>query len=208
MDRIFRPTIVAIMLALATALPADAQVPFGSPWGAGYGGYGPWAQGYWPNRGLWGNNAYGPFNYGQQLYQQQSSLTQQIFQQQQRANLDQIQAAQERFARLDGLKQQMFVQYLGMNESDKAAVRAGLMNSYLSLDAQGREQWQRDPVAQLILGSDLQRLEGLSEVQTMTASDRTRLREAMLQKFRHLSGSEQQAWRNDPIVRALLGDGW
>jgi hypothetical protein len=174
---------------------------FGPAYG-GYGGYGPYA-GY---GGPFGG--YGPFSYSQQLYQQQASQTQQIFQQQQRALLDQIQAAQGRLENLDGVKQQLFQQYLGMNESDKAAVRAELMNQYLRLDPYRRSAWTRDPVVQIIIGQDLQRMDGLAQFQGMSESDKVLFRQSMLQRYRSLSPSEQQAWQNDQIVGNIMGRDW
>ena len=97
---------------------------------------------------IWGFGGYGPFNYSQQLFQQQASLTQQIFQQQQQAIIGQVQEAQSQIEKLDGSKQQLFKQYLDMSDSDKATVRAGLMNDYLNLDAHGKEGWKRDAVVQ------------------------------------------------------------
>lgn len=131
---------------------------------AGFGGFSPYGfGGFGGFGGLNGGFGYGPFNYSQQLFQQQSSLTQQIYQQQQNSLLNQIDAAQSQLNRLDGIKQQMFQQYLGMNDSDKARVRAQLVNDYLRLDFYGRQAWKRDPVVQHIIGQDLPRLDSLPQ---------------------------------------------
>ena len=95
-----------------------------------------------------------------------------------------------------------------MSDSDKSAVRAGLTTDYLNLDAHGREGWKRDGAIQAILGSDLQRLDVAALVREMNEPDRTRYREAMLQKYRSLPPSEQQAWRNDQIVGMIMGKDW
>jgi hypothetical protein len=175
----------------------------------GFGGYGPYGgMGYGPYGGYGGGYGYGPFNYAQQLYQQQASLTQQIFQQQQQALLGQIRDAQGRLEVPDAKKQQMFQQYLGMSDSDKAAARNALMNDYLKLDAHGRETWKQDGVVQSIVGQDLQRLDGLSQFRDLSDADKVQFRQTMLQKYRSLSPSEQQTWRNDPIVGSILGTEW
>ncbi len=203
-------TIVFSIVAFALKPPAaEAQLPYvGISGDYGYGGYGSYGgYGYGPYAG-YGWYGYGPFNYSQQLYQQQAFLTQQIFQQQQQAIIGQIREAQGRLKRLDGIKQQMFRQYLGMSDSDKAAVRAGLMNDYLNLGAHDREGWKRDAVVQIIVGKDLQRLDGLAQFRAMSESDKIRFRQAMLQKYRSLLPSEQQAWQNDQIVGSILGKDW
>jgi hypothetical protein len=135
-------------------------------------------------------------------------LTQQIFQGQQQAIIGQVREAQGRLQSLDSNKQEMFQKYLGMSDSEKADVRAVLINEYLKLDAHGREAWKRDAVVQNIIGSDLARLDGVAEFRDMTASDKTRFRQAMLQKYRSLVPSEQQAWQNDEVVGAILGKDW
>ena len=210
-------TVIFFVVAIAlTSSAAKAQWPYVRISGAygfgGYGGYGPYGgyafgpySGY---GGLYGGYGYGPLNYSQQLYQQQASLTQQIFQQQQQAIIGQIREAQGRLKRLDGIKQQMFQQYLGMSDSDKAAVRVGLMNDYLKLDAHGRDGWKRDAVVQIIIGKDLQRLDGLAQFRNMSEPDKIQFRQAMLQKYRSLSQSEQQAWQNDQIVGSIMGKDW
>lgn len=174
--------------------------------GLGYGGfgYGPYA-GY---GGLYGGFGYGPFNYSQQLFQQQASLTQQIFQQQQNAILGQIQAAQSRLESLDASKQQLFQQYLGKSETEKAAVRSRLIHDFLNLDPRGREGWKRDTVVQIIIGQDLQRLDGLAEFRDMSEPDRNQFRQAMLQKYQSLSADDQQVWQKDQIIGNILGREW
>ncbi len=171
-----------------------------------FGGYGPYG-GY---GGRYGGSGYGygPLNYGQQLYQQQSSLTQQIFQQQQQALLGQIRDAQGRLEVPDAKKQQMFQQYLDMSDSDKAAARTGLMNEYLKLDAHGREGWKRDGAVQAIVGKDLQRLDGLAQYREMSEPDKAQFRQTMRQKYQSLSPADQQIWRDDPIVANILGSEW
>ena len=178
-----------------------------SPYGGfGYGGfgYGPYA-GY---GGLYGGFGYGPFNYAQQLFQQQASLTQQIFQQRQYVILGQIQAAQSRLESLDATKQQLFQQYLGKSEQEKAAVRAGLIRDFLNLDPYSRQGWKRDAVVQIIVGPDLQRLDGLAEFRDMSERDKDQFRQAMLQKYRSLSWADQQAWQKDQIVGNIMGRDW
>src|SRR5262245_56739548 len=66
---------------------------FGPNGGLGYGGFGP---GFGAGFGGFG---YGPFNYSQQLFQQQSSLTQQIYQQRQVSLINQIGQSQNDLAR-------------------------------------------------------------------------------------------------------------
>ncbi|HEX4143581.1 MAG TPA: hypothetical protein VHY91_08615 [Pirellulales bacterium] len=179
-----------------------------SPYGGyGYGGgfgYSPYA-GY---GGGFGGFGYGPFNYGQQLFQQQASLTQQIYMQQQHVILDQLQAAQSRLESLDATKQQLFQQYLGTSDTEKAAVRAGMINNYLRLDPYGRDGWKRDPVVQIILGQDLPRLDGLAQFRELSEPDQTEFRHAMLEKYRSLSAPDQQLWRSDQIVGNIMGRDW
>lgn len=183
-----------------------------SPYG-GYGyGFGPYGGfGYSPYAGyggLYGGFGYGPFNYGQQLFQQQASLTQQIFQQQQYAILGQIQEAQGRLERLDATKQQLFQQYLGKSETEKAAVRAGLIRDFLNLDPYRREGWKRDAVVQIIVGQDLQRLDGLAAFLDMSEGEKSQFRQAMLQKYQSLPPTDQQAWQKDQIIGNIMGRDW
>jgi hypothetical protein len=199
----------ALVLCTSTVL-AQFPLPVGPGFG-GYGGFGPYGGGYYGYRGyagFGGFGGYGPFNYSQQLFQQQASLTQQIFQQQQQAIIGQIREAQGRLESLDGIKQQLFKRYVDMSNSDQAAVRAGLIADYVKLDARGREGWKRDGAIQAIFGSDLQRLDAVAEVRDMNEPDRIRYRQAMLQKYRSLSPSDQQAWRDDQIVGVILGKDW
>ncbi len=190
--------------------------PYGGYGFSPYGGYGyafgPYGGfGYSPYvgyGGLYGGFGYGPFNYSQQLFQQQASLTQQIFQQQQNAILDQIQAAQSRLETLDATKQQLFQQYLGKSDTEKAAVRAGLIRDFLKLDPYRREGWKRDTVVQLIIGQDLQRLDGLAEFRDMSEEDKIQFRQAMLQKYASLSRADQQAWQKDQVIGNILGRDW
>jgi hypothetical protein len=179
---------------------------YGGGFGTPYGGFGysPYA-GY---GGGYGGFGYGAFNYGQQLFQQQASLTQQIYMQQQHMILDQIQAAQSRLETLDAAKQQLFQQYLTKGDTEKAAVRAGLINNYLSLDPYGREGWKRDAVVQIILGPDLPRLDGLAQFREMSEPDKIQFRGAMLEKYRSLPRADQQAWQHDQIVGNILGRDW
>jgi hypothetical protein len=178
---------------------------YGSGFGGPYGGFG-----YSPYAGYagYGGFGYGPFNYGQQLFQQQASLTQQIYMQQQHVILDQLQAAQSRLESLDATKQQLFRQYLAKSDTEKAAVRAGLINNYLRLDPYGRDGWKRDPVVQIIFGQDLQRLDGLAQFREMSDPDKTEFRQAMLQKYRSLPLADQQAWHHDQIVGNIMGRDW
>jgi hypothetical protein len=200
-----------------------AQAQFGVPFAPGYGGfapyggygyYGPYSRryygygGYGPWGGYGGYGGYGPFNYSQQLFQQQAALNQQIYQQQQGAIIGQVREAQGRLADLDGIKQQLLQKYLGMSAEDQAAVRSGLMVDYLRLDAHGKESWKRDGAIQAILGSDLQRLDGVAQVQHMSESERTHYQQAMLEKYRSLPPAEQQAWRKDRIVGMVMGEDW
>jgi hypothetical protein len=82
------------------------------------------------------------------------------------------------------------------------------MTDYLDLDAHGKEDWKRDAVVQNILGQDLQRLDGVSQLRNRSESDRIQYRQAMLQKYRSLSPSEQQAWQNDEVVGLVMGKDW
>jgi len=210
-----------VVAALISAESAQAQfgVPFYGAYGgfAPYGGYGtygyfgPYSRGYYGYRGFgpWGGyGGYGPFNYAQQLFQQQAALNQQIYQQQQTAIIGQVRQAQGQLANLDNTKQQLFQKYLGMSEADKAAVRSGLMTDYLRLNAHAKDGWKRDGAIQAILGSDLDRLDGVAQVQQMGEPDRTRYQQAILAKYRSLSPAEQQAWRNDKIVGLVMGNDW
>jgi hypothetical protein len=58
------------------------------------------------------------------------------------------------------------------------------------------------------MGSDLDRLDGVAQVQQMTAAEQARYQQAMLQKYRSLPPAEQQAWRNDKVVGMVLGNNW
>lgn len=217
---------LVVALTAAEAAQAQFSVPFApgfgsyagiAPYGGGYGSYryyGPYSrayygyQGYGPWGGYGGYGGYGPFNYSQQLFQQQAALNQQIYQQQQAAIIGQVREAQGRLTNLDDMKQQLFQNYLGMSTADKAAVRAGLMADYLNLDEHGKEGWKRDGAVQAIMGSDLQRLDGVTQVQHMSDAERARYQQAMLDRYRSLSPAEQQAWRSDRIVGILMGKDW
>ncbi len=208
MPRPIRAIAVVLAALSLTASVTNAQSPYPGMYGGyGFGGYGYSPYGRYGGGG-YGYGGFGPFNYSQQLYQQQASLTQQIFQQQQQAIIDQIREAQGRLQSLDAIKQQMFQKYLGMSDSEKAAVRAGLINDYVNLDAHGREAWKRDAVVQLIIGQDLARLDGVANFRNMSVSDKIRFQQVMLQKYRSLSPSEQQAWQKDEIVGAIMGKDW
>jgi hypothetical protein len=226
--------VFGVALIVAEAVQAQFGVPFAPGFGAfggfgsgyGYGGlapydgygpigyYGPYSRWYYGYRsyGPWGGyggyGGYGPLNYAQQLFQQQAALNQQIYQRQQALIIGQIREAQGRLAGLDGTKQQLFQKYLGMSETDKAAVRAGLMVDYLRLDAHGKEGWKRDGAVQAILGSDLERLDGVDLVQHMNEAERARYQQAMIEKYRSLSPAEQQKWRSDRIVGMVMGKDW
>lgn len=215
-------TIVAVFgLALALSpAAAKAQWGYGGPYGIGaYGGYfpydgyspfggygfGPYA-GFGPNGGL----GYGPFHYSyspRQL-QQQAYLTQQVYQQQQQAIIDQLGAAQGRLEKLDTLKGQMVEKYRDLSESDKAAVQAGLVSDYLNLNARGREGWKRDAVIQALIGKELPRLDGVAEFRELSEPDKLEFRRAMLAKYRLLSAAEQRAWQSDQIVGLIMGREW
>ena len=175
---------------------------YGGGFGYPYGGFG-----YSPYAG-YGGLGYGSFAYNQQLFQQQASLTQQIFMQQQHMILDQLQTAQDRLESLDATKQQLFRQYLAKNDTEKAAVRTTLINDYLKLDPPGRAGWKRDAVVQIIIGQDLQRLDGLAQFRELGESDKAQFRAAMLQKYRSLPVADQQAWQHDQIVGNILGRDW
>jgi hypothetical protein len=181
-----------------------------SPYG-GYGGYGPYGgYGGYGSYGGYGGfyGGYGAFRFSQGLYQQQAALTQQIFQQQQLATIGQIRERQATAERLDGVRQQLFEKYLSLSDTDKAAVRAGLMSDYLNLDPRGKAGWQRDAVVQVILGQDLPRLDALAQVRELSEPDKARFRQAMVEKFRSLSAADQQAWQKDQIVEGVLGKDW
>jgi hypothetical protein len=208
-------TVFALVAFLAVASSAaEAQIPV--PVGPGFGpydGFGPYG-GFSPYNGYYGYGRfggfgrYGPLHYSQQLFQQQSSLTQQIFQQQQQAIIDQIREAQGRAENLDAIKQQMFKQYLDMSDADKAGVRARLMTDYLSLDARRKEGWKRDGAIQTIFGSDLRRLDAAAQVRAMSEPNKIRFRNGLLQKYRLLSDTEQTAWQKDEIVGMVMGKEW
>ena len=95
-----------------------------------------------------------------------------------------------------------------MSDSDKASVRTRLITDFLKLDARGKEGWKRDAVVQNIIGQDLPRLDGVSQVLDMSETDRIQYRHAMLQKYRSLSPSEQKAWQNDEVVGLIMGKDW
>jgi hypothetical protein len=211
---------ITILASAADAQFAGAGFPGGFPgpvpyaYGAPYGvaPYG-LAGGFGPNGGLggygrYGGHNYGTFNFAQQLFQQQSSLTQQIFQQQQAALIGQVHEAEGRLARLDSMKQQMFTQYLNMSDSEKTQVRVGLMNDYLGLDERTRAAWKRDAVAQIVIGQDMPRLDGLAQYRSMSGDDRQRFRQAMIDKYHGLTPQEQQAWQSDPILSSVMGGNW
>ena len=209
-----RALAVAFAIIAFSVSLADAQQPLAGapgPWGSGpYDGYGQYpgygftpyggyaftpygGYGYGPFSGLNVGYGYGPWNYAQQLYQQQSSLAQQVFQQQQQAIIDQIGLAEQRLERLDANKQQMFQQLLNMKESDKQTVRAGLMQDYLKLNPRGREGWKRDPVVQAVIGEDLPRLDGFARFQDMDEADKSRFRQALLDRYRSLAPAQQES---------------
>jgi hypothetical protein len=207
--------------------------PYGGGYGGGYWGYGPYGgignyggfyngfdgyggfgsygglySGYGGYGGFGGIGGVSPFIYSQQLFQQQASLNQQIFQQQQQMMLGQIQEAQGRLEKLDAAKQQLFQQYQAMSDSDKAAVRAGLINDYLNLDAHAKEGWKRDGAIQAIIGPNLKRLDGVAQIRDMSEPERMKYRQGMLQKYRSLSPSEQKAWQSDEIIGMVMGKDW
>src|SRR5262245_17299624 len=104
--------VVALVLGSSTVV-AQLPIPVGpgfggyggfAPYGGRYGGYGRYGGIY---NGYGGFGGYGPFNYSQQLFQQQAFLTQQIFQQQQQALIGQIRESQGQLEKLDGIKQQL-----------------------------------------------------------------------------------------------------
>src|SRR6266481_8598687 len=212
MNRLMTFIAVAVALGIGSAT-AEAQllVPAGPGFG-GYGGLGPYGGGYLGYRPYGGIGGYGgfyngfggyggyggiggigPVIYSQQLFQQQVLLNQQIFQQQQQAMLGQIQQAQGRLEKLDATKQQLFQHYQAMSDSDKAAVRAGLMNDYLNLDAHAKEGWKRDGAIQAIIGKNLQRLDAVTQIREMSEPERIKYRQGMLKKYRSLPPSEQKA---------------
>jgi len=203
MKRWPRSTAIALICTVwATVGHAQVVMPVAPGFGA-YGGFAPY--GFSP----YGNYAgYGSFNYSQQLFQQQAALTQQIFQQRQQMILGQVQQAQSRLQTLDGIKQQMFTKYLELRDSDKAAVRSGLMSDYLSLDDRGRESWKRDGVLQQILGPDLPRLDSVSQIKNLTDLEKQQLRDDTIAKYRGLTPAEQKAWQADPILAIIMGPNW
>jgi hypothetical protein len=202
-----RSTAIALVFATWAAIgQAQVVMPLGPGLGP-YGGFAPY--GAFAPYGPYGNYAgYGPFNYSQQLFQQQAALTQQVFQQRQQMILGQVQQAQSRLQTLDGLKQQMFAKYLELRDSDKGAVRSGLMNDYLSLDDRGRESWKRDGVVQQIIGPDLPRLDSVSQIKNLTDAEKQQLRDDTLAKYRALTPAEQKAWQSDPILAIIMGPSW
>jgi hypothetical protein len=202
------------------------------PYGAGFGGYGPGA-GVWPGYGGFGPGygsygyglgfggfglgyggygpgfgGYGAFAFSQQSFRLQALLTQGIFIQQQQALLGQIGDAEERLKSLDAVKQELFKKFLNFNESDKAALRDGLIADYLKLDPQARDGWKRDGVVQAILGADVYRLDGVAEFQAMHPDDQARFRQAMLERFQQLPANEKQNWQNDRIITLVMGKNW
>jgi hypothetical protein len=82
------------------------------------------------------------------------------------------------------------------------------MDDYLRLDEHDKDGWKRDGAIQAIMGSDLQRLDGVAQIQHMSEAERTRYQQAMLDKYRSLPPAEQQAWRNDRIVGIVMGKDW
>ncbi len=171
-----------------------------------YGGFGLGGSGLYGGAGL--GYGFGPIRFGQGLYQQQAALTQQIYMQQQAGLLGQVRERQDTVARLDATRQQMFEQYRNLSDSDQATVRAGLMSDYLSLDAHGRAAWQRDAVVQIILGKDLARLDAAAQVDQLDPADQSRLRTALVDKYRSLAAAERLAWQKDPVVLRILGKDW
>ena len=184
---------VAIMSSVA-----EAQWSYFSPYAGcgccgsyGYGGYGFGGfcagYGYYPCVGYgYPYGVYGSFNYSQQLSRQQAFPTQLSFQQQQQPIINQIQQAQSQPESLDARKQRLVRQYRNMSDSNKAAVRAGLMADYLNLDAHGKDDWKQDAVIQIIIGKDLLRLDEVAQFRDMSESDKTQFRSATLQKYRSL----------------------
>jgi hypothetical protein len=223
-------SVVAVLLSCTVASSVYAQVPvigmsgpmvvggygaYGPYFGSGrYSisvgyGYGPYAAGYGYGDGFgYGAFDYRAFLYGQQLYQQQSLQTQQIFQAQQTALLARLEEAKERVDRLDALKEQLFVDYLKMNDAEKAKTRLDLMNTYVLLDPHDREGWKRDAVVQILIGDELPRLDAYAEYRTMDPADQARFRQQLVAKYRIMPDTEQAAWRNDPIVASILGKDW
>jgi hypothetical protein len=215
-----RSTIIASLVASFLLSFSAAKAQFGVPLGPGfgaYGGFGPyggrfWAYGgygpYGPNAYYGGLGGYGPLVNSQQLFLQQAAFNQQIYQQEQQAMVGQVQLAQARLGQLDTAKQQLLNQYAAMSDSDKAAVRSGLIRDYLKLDANGREGWKRDSAVQTIVGADLKRLEAVAQVSEMNDADRARYKQAMLQKYRALPPADQLAWQKDEIIGMILGPQW
>jgi hypothetical protein len=171
--------------------------------GSGFGGFGPGFGGY----GL-GSGGYGAFSYSQQSYQQQALLTRSIFLQQQQNLLDHIEQAQGQLESLDAIKQQRFKQYLDMSDSEKAAVRGGLIADYLQLDPRRREGWKRDAVVQIIIGQDVDRLDGVADYRAMSLADQASFRDAMLRKYRSLPVTEREVWQRDQIIALVMGKDW
>ena len=208
--------VILFILVLASTNCASAQYRggyrggYGMPYRVGQGGFGGYGMGFGRgmNYGGYGGMGNYAFNYSNQLYQQQASLTQQIFQQQQQMLIDQIRDAQNRVARLDAIKQEMFQEYLNMSESDKATTRNGLMNDYINLDEHTREGWRRDEVVKIIIGNDIKRLEGVIQYRQMNSGDQLAFRQVLLQKYKNLSPSEKEAWQADAIMTGILGKDW
>jgi hypothetical protein len=188
--------------------PYAGYAPYASfgPYGGvayGYGGLAPYGFG-----GAGGLAGYGPLLYSQQLFQQQALVNQQIFQQQQQAIVGQVQAAQGRLKVLDDKKHQLLQQYQAMSDSEKAAVRAGLLKEYLTLDPHRREGWKRDEAIRTILGSDLERLDSLAAIEGQSAAEKDEFVRSLLARYRSLSPAGQKAWQSDEVLRSLLGNDW
>ena len=219
------------LVAQMTTVGMTVGTPFGygyAPYGMGYGGFG--YGGFAPGWGGWGGyggfgaglgqgfgpyglgyggwGSYGAFAYSQQSFRQQALLTQGIFIAQQQALLGQLDLAQARLEKLDAAKQQLFKRYLDMNETDKAAVRRGLVEDYLQLDPARRDGWKRDAVVQLIIGQDVLRLDGVAEFRAMDPSDQTNFRSEMLAQYRSLPAEQQRAWQNDQVIGLVMGRNW
>jgi len=215
-----RPTKVIAFLALAFASSAaNAQFRIATNPGI-YGGFGPYA-GFGPYSDFspyYGGAYYGyggpagfgynPLIYSQQLFQQQALISQQVFQQQQQAIIGPIETAQSRLKTLEDTKQQLVKQYVAMSDSDKAAIRGRLMREYLNLDARHREAWKRDGAMQTIIGSDLQRLESVSQIQGMSEADKAAYRRSVQKEYQSLSPSDQLTWQKDVVLGILLGKDW
>jgi hypothetical protein len=174
-----------------------------------YGGIGPYGAFAPYGAGPYGNFAtFGAVDYSQLLFQQQAALTQQVYLQRQQAIVGQVQQAQTQLQSLDATKQQMFTKYLGLNDSEKTAVRSRLMSDYLSLDDHGKEGWKRDGVMQQILGADLPRLDSVGQIKNLTEPQKAQLRDDTLNKYRALSPADQKTWQSDPLLAIIMGKDW